>query len=217
MINVIHQQMTPVTAIPLSPSTSAVFPRLVNPFATRTATDTTDTSLSLRAQSFLNNVNQQFLSPLSTQRLLSLSAALHKSYVSAASNSSAQMLPSHITTLPSGRERGQYVAVDLGGTNMRVALVRLRDNEATVEKLDKWTIPEQVKIGTAEDFFAWVAERIVNLTSVSVLDDGEHEWKLGVTWSFPFAYAASINYRLTFRQNAVNRGTIHQMGKGFNI
>ena len=46
------------------------------------------------------------------------------------------MLPSHITTLPSGRERGLYVAVDIGGTNMRVALVRLQDNEATVEKLD---------------------------------------------------------------------------------
>ena len=100
---------------------------------------------------------------------------------------------------------------------MRVALVRLQDNEATVEKLDKWIIPEHVKTGTAEDFFAWVAERIVKLTSVSVLDDGEHEWKLGVTWSFPFAYAAFINPRLTLRQNAVNRGTIHQMGKGFNI
>jgi hexokinase len=187
MINVIHQQMTASTATPLSPSTSALFPRLANPFAPRTTPDVSDTSLSSRAQSFLANVDQQFVSPLSTQRLLSLSAALHKSYVGAASTSSAQMLPSHITTLPSGRESGQYVAVDLGGTNMRVALVRLQDNEATVEKLDKWIIPEQVKTGTAEDFFQWVAERIVKLTSVSVLDDGEQEWKLGVTWSFPFA------------------------------
>jgi len=104
------------------------------------------------------------------------------------------MLPSHITTLPSGRERGQYVAVDLGGTNMRIALVRLQNNDATVEKLDKWTIPEQVKTGTAEDFFQWVAERIINLTSVSDLDDGEQEWKLGVTWSFPFAYVALLDF-----------------------
>jgi hexokinase len=166
---------------------------MINPFASRTAPDTPEKSPSSRAKAFLSNVNQQFLSPLSTQRLLALSAALHKSYVSAASNSTAQMLPSHITTLPSGRERGQYVAVDLGGTNMRVALVRLQDNDATVEKLDKWIIPEEVKIGTAEAFFAWVADRIVKLTSVSVLDDGEQEWKLGVTWSFPFAYAAFIN------------------------
>jgi hexokinase len=100
------------------------------------------------------------------------------------------MLPSHITTLPSGRERGQYLAVDLGGTNMRVALVRLQDNEASVEKLDKSTIPEQVKTGTAKEFFKWIAERIVALAQECELDEGEEAWKLGVTWSFPFAYVS---------------------------
>ena len=156
----------------------------------------TDTSFSLQSQSFIDFVQQQFISPLSPQRLLSLSSALLKSYIAAASTSRAQMLPSHITTLPSGRERGQYLAVDLGGTNMRVALVRLENNEASVEKLEKWTIPEAVKTGTATEFFAWIAERIVNLAGQSQLDQDEHEWKLGVTWSFPFAYEASADYGL---------------------
>jgi hexokinase len=138
-------------------------------------------------QYFLDNVNHQFLSPLSTSRLLHLSSALFKSYVAAAKTSPATMLPSHITTLPSGREQGRYLAVDLGGTNMRVALVRLQDNEATVEKLDKWIIPEAVKTGTAPEFFRWIAERIVMLAERSTLDYGEYEWKLGLTWSFPFA------------------------------
>lgn len=71
---------------------------------------------------------------------------------------------------------------------MRVALVRLLDNEATVEKLEKYIIPEQVKTGTAEGFFAWIAKCIVDLAKESTLDEGEHEWKMGVTWSFPFAY-----------------------------
>jgi hexokinase len=75
---------------------------------------------------------------------------------------------------------------------MRVALVRLRDHEATVEKLHKHIIPEQVKTGTAERFFEWIAKRIVDLTKESTLDKGEHEWKLGVTWSFPFAYFPTI-------------------------
>lgn len=140
---------------------------------------------------FLEHVTNQFITPLSIDRLLTLATALHKSYVHAAKKSPSQMLPSHITTLPSGRERGQYLAVDLGGTNMRVALVRLRDNEATVEKLHKHIIPEQVKTGTAERFFEWIAKRIVELTKESTLDEGEHEWKLGVTWSFPFAYYPS--------------------------
>lgn len=71
---------------------------------------------------------------------------------------------------------------------MRVALVRLQDNEASVEKLDKSTIPEQVKTGTAKEFFKWIAERIIALASECELDEGEEVWKLGVTWSFPFAY-----------------------------
>lgn len=152
-----------------------------------------DMSFLSQSQSFIESVQQQFLTPLSSQRLLSLSSALLKCYITAASTSPAQMLPSHITTLPSGRERGQYLAVDLGGTNMRVALVRLENNEASVEKLEKWTIPEAVKTGTATEFFTWIAERIVNLAGQSKLDEGEHEWKLGVTWSFPFAYETSTN------------------------
>jgi hexokinase len=148
-------------------------------------------SISIQSQSFIESVQQQFVTPLSPHRLLSLSSALLKSYIGAASTSPAQMLPSHITTLPSGRERGQYIAVDLGGTNMRVALVRLENNEASVEKLEKWTIPEAVKTGTAREFFTWIAERIVNLAGQSQLDPGEDEWKLGVTWSFPFAYETS--------------------------
>lgn len=139
------------------------------------------------APPFLQKVNDQFLIPLSTTRLLALSTSLHKSYIKAAKASPATMLPSHITTLPSGRERGQYLAIDLGGTNMRVALVRLQDNEARVDKLEKWTIPEPVKTGTALQFFNWIADKIVNLAEQSELDAGEHEWKLGVTWSFPFA------------------------------
>src|SRR5436853_6752023 len=63
-------------------------------------------------QSFLNKVNRQFLDTVTPQHLLKLSSSLHKFCVSAASTSPAQMLPSHITTLPSGQERGQYLAVD---------------------------------------------------------------------------------------------------------
>jgi hexokinase len=144
--------------------------------------------LSAAAETFQEHVNTQFLTSLSTENLLDLSTKLHKSYVSAASSSPAQMLPSHITTLPSGRERGQYIAVDLGGTNMRVALVRLLENEPIVEKLQKYTIPEYVKTGTAREFFAWIARGIVDLARESTLDEGEVEWKMGVTWSFPFAY-----------------------------
>jgi hypothetical protein len=146
---------------------------------------------AIPSRPFHERVHEQFLIPLSTTRLLALSS-LHKSYVKAAKHSRTTMLPSHITSLPSGRERGQYLAIGLGETNMRVALVRLQDNNANVDKLERWTIPEPIKTGTADGFFNWLAERIVNLAEQSELDQGEHEWKLGITWSFPFAYCLFV-------------------------
>ena len=36
-----------------------------------------------------------------------------------------KMLPSYVTTLPTGNETGCYLALDLGGTNFRVCQVHL--------------------------------------------------------------------------------------------
>jgi len=39
------------------------------------------------------------------------------------SSSPMLMLPTHITRLPNGKEKGMYLAIDLGGTNFRVLKV----------------------------------------------------------------------------------------------
>ena len=37
-----------------------------------------------------------------------------------------KMIPSFVSNLPKGNERGKYLALDLGGTNFRVCLVELK-------------------------------------------------------------------------------------------
>ena len=48
-----------------------------------------------------------------------------------ATNSEAdlRMLPTYVTSLPTGKESNDILALDLGGSNFRVLLIRLRENE----------------------------------------------------------------------------------------
>lgn len=57
------------------------------------------------------------------------------------------MLPSFVRSLPNGSERGDYLALDLGGTNFRVLLIRLNDRGAEMSgKI--YSIPDAVKKGS---------------------------------------------------------------------
>ena len=43
--------------------------------------------------------------------------------LASAGTSSLLMIPTHLTTVPTGQETGSYLALDLGGTNFRVLKV----------------------------------------------------------------------------------------------
>ncbi|EJW74181.1 hypothetical protein WUBG_14911, partial [Wuchereria bancrofti] len=61
-----------------------------------------------------------------------------------------KMLPSFIRAVPNGTERGDFLALDLGGTNFRVLLIKLKGDVA--EMTGKvYRIPEEIMrgVGTA--------------------------------------------------------------------
>lgn len=45
------------------------------------------------------------------------------------SEADLKMLPTHVCELPTGKENNDILALDLGGSNFRVLLIRLRENE----------------------------------------------------------------------------------------
>ena len=49
---------------------------------------------------------------------------MDKGLLSEPSESSLLMIPTHLTAVPSGEETGDFLALDLGGTNFRVLKVR---------------------------------------------------------------------------------------------
>ncbi|KAL1915883.1 uncharacterized protein VTP21DRAFT_6271 [Calcarisporiella thermophila] len=114
--------------------------------------------------------------------------------------------PSYITSLPHGNETGTYLAIDVGGSNLRVAAVQLL-GEGRVEVVQhKHSILDSVKTGSAENLFGWIVEKTEALLQ-QIRAAGKHEdqYQMGVVWSFPL------------EQTGVNKGAILEMGKGFTV
>ncbi|MGH0178993.1 UNVERIFIED_CONTAM: hypothetical protein FKN15_000381, partial [Acipenser sinensis] len=64
-----------------------------------------------------------------------------------------KMLPTYVRATPDGTEKGDFLALDLGGTNFRVLLVRVRNGKKrTVEMHNKiYSIPLEAMQGTGEE------------------------------------------------------------------
>lgn len=165
----------------------------------------------------------QFLEPLSIDddTVHSLAYQFSRVYRELALTSEEQFLPTPVTGLPSGTETGQFLAIDVGGTNLRVAFIELlgdaldqsdpsssvdRSNEAirnaqrprvrrTLEKA--WPIGEHLKIDKTEDLFAWIGDCIAEVVGDYLGNDvGQGsmpaELQLGVTFSFPMMYDGAL-------------------------
>ena len=68
-----------------------------------------------------------FLAPLAVNdaRLYQLGCRFSQLYLELARTSDQQFLPTPVTRLPNGQETGRYLAIDVGGSNLRVAFIEL--------------------------------------------------------------------------------------------
>ncbi|CAD7700198.1 unnamed protein product [Ostreobium quekettii] len=69
------------------------------------------------------------------------------------------MLPSFVLDLPNGTEAGDFYAIDVGGTNLRVMFCRLGEEKGKVEVEERvdMVVPEVRKKGTSRDLFDFIA------------------------------------------------------------
>ena len=148
---------------------------------------------------WLNNVIES-LSVLSISNpagLLSTSDLLLQSFHKALQTSEENFLPSYTHTLPNGSETGSVVALDLGGSTLRVAAIRLNprskgskeqeslENVVTVLHRQSWSVEDKIKKLPAEAFFDWIAKRIGHVLQAAGESKGRPGLRIGVTWSFP--------------------------------
>jgi hexokinase len=116
--------------------------------------------------------------------------------------SSLLMLPSYITR-PTGGERGEAIAIDFGGTNVRIQKIGLADGQVQCGKSSKFNLKdpngaydytrEQTR---AEELFDFIASHVRD-----VLAGDRSTLPLGHTFSFPC------------RQEGINRAVLIQWTK----
>lgn len=118
----------------------------------------------------------------------------------AGDGSTLPMLPTY-TTRPRGDERGTYLVVDLGGTNLRVMTVHLDgQGGAASTAIQVRAVPAALLAGPGEKLFAFIADwTVAFVREHRILTDRG----LAFTFSFPVA------------QTSVNTGRLIRWTKGF--
>ncbi|XP_077706035.1 hexokinase-4 isoform X2 [Canis aureus] len=118
---------------------------------------------------------------------------------------SVKMLPTYVRSTPEGSEVGDFLSLDLGGTNFRVMLVKVGEGEegqwSVKTKHEMYSIPEDAMTGTAEMLFDYISECISDF-----LDKHQMKHKklpLGFTFSFPV------------RHEDIDKGILLNWTKGF--
>ncbi|XP_048379086.2 hexokinase-2 isoform X2 [Stegostoma tigrinum] len=98
---------------------------------------------------------------------------------------SVKMLPTYVRSTPNGTENGDFLALDLGGTNFRVLLVKLRSGKRRVAEMHNkiYAIPVDAMEGTGEELFDHIVHCISDF--LEYMGRKQRILPLGFTFSFP--------------------------------
>ena len=111
-----------------------------------------------------------------------------------------------VMSFPTGYETGTFLALDMGGTNLRVCEITLTDEKGEFDiTQSKYRMPEELKTGTAEELWEYVADCLQQF--VEYHHEGEDIQKLHL--GFTFSYPATQEY--------IDHGILQRWTKGFDI
>ncbi|KAI4680012.1 uncharacterized protein J4E88_005902 [Alternaria novae-zelandiae] len=131
-------------------------------------------------------------------------------------------IPTYVTAVPNGTEKGLYMAVDLGGTNFRVCSIELHGNTTFSLTQSKVAIPHELMVAkTSKELFSFLAKQIEAFLKLHHEEhyagtlrrregkagepEDEEIFNLGFTFSFPV------------QQIGINKGMLMRWTKGFDI
>ncbi|KAJ4294796.1 hypothetical protein N0V88_005030 [Collariella sp. IMI 366227] len=122
---------------------------------------------------------------------------------------------------PSKRDPGRFLAIDIGGSNLRVGFIELLGDagpglKATGKAIpllnrlleQSWPIHEHLKNQNSQNLFIWVGKRVAEVVQRGCEAFGlspEDELPMGVTFSFPM------------EQMSLAEAVLMPMGKGFAV
>lgn len=115
------------------------------------------------------------------------------------------MIPGWVLEYPTGKETGDYLAIDLGGTNLRVCLIKLGGDRTFDTTQSKFELPKDIRTTSADVLFDFIA--------TSLKDFYDEEFPEGTTKSLPLGF--TFSYPAT--QHALNQGILQRWTKGYDI
>lgn len=122
------------------------------------------------------------------------------------------------------RDKGLYLAVDLGGTNFRVCSIHLNGDTTFNLTYSKIAIPKELMVAEqASDLFGFLAKQIELFLRTHHEDHFAAHVRRRQTVSTPEGYRDEQIFRLGFtfsfpvRQVGINKGTLMRWTKGFDI
>ncbi|POR36908.1 Phosphotransferase [Tolypocladium paradoxum] len=141
-----------------------------------------------------------------------------------ADGTSISQIPTYVTGVPNGTEKGLYLAVDLGGTNFRVCSITLNGDTTFNLTYNKVAIPKELMVAkTAKELFAFLAKQIELFLREHHADRFESYVRRRKTGSTPLGYRDELIFRLGFtfsfpvKQLGINKGKLIRWTKGFDI
>ncbi|RLV95541.1 Hexokinase-2 [Spathaspora sp. JA1] len=153
----------------------------------------------------LKSLETQFtVSPKKLQEIVShFASELEKGLSVAGGN--IPMIPGWVMDYPTGKETGDYLAIDLGGTNLRVVLVRLGGNRDFDTTQSKYPLPSYMRTATSEQLWDFIADCLKKFIEEVYPEGCSSDLPLGFTFSYPAS------------QNSINQGILQRWTKGWDI
>lgn len=115
------------------------------------------------------------------------------------------MIPGWVLDFPTGKETGDYLAIDLGGTNLRVVLVKLLGDSKFDTTQSKYALPKHMRQASADELWNFIAECLQKFVQEFYPDGVESPLPLGFTFSYPAS------------QDNITEGVLQRWTKGFDI
>ncbi|KAJ3560390.1 hypothetical protein NP233_g10871 [Leucocoprinus birnbaumii] len=120
------------------------------------------------------------------------------------------MIPTYVFGWPTGKEQGDFLAIDLGGTNLRVCLVTVQGEGQFEITQSKYRLTEEQKQEDGQKLFDFCAECLKTFIDTNLAqEDGGFTLKEGETLplGFTFSYPCS--------QDKIDHGVLIRWTKGF--
>lgn len=120
---------------------------------------------------------------------------------------SIPMNPTWCMAFPTGYETGTYLALDMGGTNLRVCEITLTEEKSEFEIIQsKYRMPEELKTGKSGELWEYIADCLQQFIETHHADEQNME---ALPLGFTFSYPATQNY--------IDHGILQRWTKGFDI